>query len=356
MITSDPTVTGVVTFQSQSLIGLPVEYELNGDDVPDGTIYTETSGSGRFELALGDQLVTATTVNLKLRAGVWSPERLTYDFGDWASFTFDFHPPAVSTPTVTTLELADDEDGDLTTSSPIITGIITGDGDLKVLPIAFDVDGDGNSDGMSYSDISGSGEFTLDLSSYLTTGGQKVVQVQVGNYGSDGNRPLEFSDWQTIEFTYQQPDAATTLEADWADDNTPSIPAASLESATLSNLNGGPLALYVTADFSDLQTPSQFDDNYLQTGVFQVDGTWFDAPGQDVSTSISTGDVTDSVTNEDGTVVETTTNLIHTEAFTAPTASGWYRFDDYSATYTIVTTATAEEGTVNVVTQTGSLD
>ena len=207
-ITSDPRVVGHVAFTEEAGARLRVEYDWTGNELADGAVFVKASENAEFTVDLRDANLPDGPLTLRVRAGAWAPDQIAYRFGDWGDLTFT-HQPEIedfTMPAVTNLALLYDHDGDGVTSRLAVTGVVTaGDANVVLLPVQYDVNEDGLPEGTEYTDILGSGEFLLDLSSHITGDGDKTVQVRAGDWDPNTGE-LTYGAWSTMTFVCEAAD------------------------------------------------------------------------------------------------------------------------------------------------------
>ena len=338
-ITSDPRIGGKVTHATESVSGASVQYDLDGDGAYDGE--TTADGRGRFTIDLTDASLALGTVTLAVRAGVWSSTELANDWGDWTSFTFTLEAAAEpARPEVAQLQLLDDEDGDGSVSRATISGTVTdADSPVRLLPVEFDVDGDGKAEGRIYTDTTGSGDFLVDLTPFLEGDGAKTVSFRAAESDVDDST---FGDWTSFSFTFQ---ATNDTPQDDLVDNNP-VPFTGTELSHV-QYETGDVGIGITVQTTDSTTAGTFSSGYVQAG--RVVGT------SDLLASIADADIdedtptntTDSTTDGNGNttdVTQTGTWQKTVSAVTDQTTGEWYRYENVVQTYDTVTDYTAADG------------
>lgn len=193
-VTEDPTLKGKIA-TALGVGAVDVEFDHDGDGVPDGTAVTDAEGNFLYEpLALPYGAAT-----IQVRGKSWNNAHLDYVMGDWSSITFTLVPPPNDAPVIDQLTLYEDtgeEDG--TTSNPTLTGFVSNDGELGGLTVEFDHDGDGVPDGTAAT--SASGEFLYILSG-LPIGTAVTVQARAVESDATSQATL-YGEWVSLAFTY----------------------------------------------------------------------------------------------------------------------------------------------------------
>ena len=92
LVTSDPRLTGVATHADGSANNLPVEYDLNGDSIPDGTVYTDVYGVGAFVIDVASLTLEEGVRTIQVRAGERDDVGLGYVYGNWETLTYKYEP------------------------------------------------------------------------------------------------------------------------------------------------------------------------------------------------------------------------------------------------------------------------
>lgn len=142
-ITSDPNITGTLDYPHASDSGIVrVEYDVNGDGLPDGSSVVDSDG--RFEflptgLPLG-------AVGLRVRSAIWSESEQVNLYSGWHDFdfVFDFEIPAIAS-----IGLVNDDGNGPTdgiTSDPRLSGSLTNANVSPNIWVEFDLDSDGVTD------------------------------------------------------------------------------------------------------------------------------------------------------------------------------------------------------------------
>lgn len=99
-ITSDPRISGVLTLPDTSSAYLPLQYDLNGDGVFDGSVQADMTG--HFTVDLTSMNLTPGTQTVAIRGGRYLSGPGIPTFGAWSSFSFTYvAPPSPTVPSVT---------------------------------------------------------------------------------------------------------------------------------------------------------------------------------------------------------------------------------------------------------------
>ncbi len=101
---SNPVVSGIVT-ASGSTANLPVEFSINDNGVADGTIYTDSTGSGTFTVDLVPYLTGNGQYTVAFRAGVPDPNSGNTVYGAWVTISFTYEMSQLGSGTPPTLPL-----------------------------------------------------------------------------------------------------------------------------------------------------------------------------------------------------------------------------------------------------------
>lgn len=340
-VTSDPRISGRLTHPTESVSSTVIQYDLDGDGAYEGE--TTTDHRGRFTVDLSDSDLAYGAINVSVRGGVYSSDALSYDWGDWASFSFTYEeaPPA-ALPVVGGLVLLDDSDGDNTVSRAIVGGTVTdADSSVTLLVVEFDVDGDGNAEGQVFTDTVGTGGFLIDLTPYLTDDGAKTVQFRAADAESEEET---FGNWTSFNFTFDAPDSEDNPQDGLVDDDDVPFDAAELAHVEFEQ---GELGVGITVDTVDTTQAGVFSTSYISQGG--VVGT------SDLLASIANADIdeddptnaTSSNTDGNGNVTDVATTGTWQRTVTAitdPSTSEWYRYEYVVSSYDITTTYTGADG------------
>ncbi len=152
-ITADPRLTGLVS-NDGDVANLKVEFDHDGDGVAEGSVFTGTDGTFRYD----PQGVESGSLTIWARVREWEPAQSAYQFGDWVSISFTLDGAANIPAVLSGLALLHDtgeSSTDGTTRDPRLTGSIANDGDVLNVKIEFDHDGDGVADGSALTNVQG---------------------------------------------------------------------------------------------------------------------------------------------------------------------------------------------------------
>ncbi|HWB12601.1 MAG TPA: choice-of-anchor D domain-containing protein, partial [Pirellulales bacterium] len=194
--TDDPTVTGSVAGMQQS--GIPkVQFDYNGDGIPDETATANSDGS------FSDSLpgLAYGNVTIAARAVEFDPANGVYLYGAWTTLSFDYLPPPP--PAISSLVLANVTDsGTGGTSDPTVKGTVAVGNASGGLPVEvqFDTTGSGQPDGQALADTQGNFSFTPIGLDYGTV----TIAARTVEHGAG---PLAYSPWLSLTFTYEPPPA-----------------------------------------------------------------------------------------------------------------------------------------------------
>ncbi len=215
-ITSDATVIGTISHADGSLEGNTIEYDLNGDDIYDGTVITDASG--QFTIDLNSAGLDDGAVSLRVRSREWDSARKEQLHSDWSTLDFQYTGAAARLPSLSGLALANDTGtaGDGVTSDPTIAGtFVSGTAALSQTGVEIDLNGDGVPDDRFLTVDPGTGSFTVDLSDYLSTSGPVTVDLRASGWDDAAQEALQ-GDWVEFTFTYEAPPPATAQVTDLA--------------------------------------------------------------------------------------------------------------------------------------------
>ncbi|MBI2477418.1 MAG: hypothetical protein HYV60_01820, partial [Planctomycetia bacterium] len=146
LITSITTLVGELASSGSDLSDVDIQFDHDGDGSPDGTVMAQYDGQFLYEpigLSEGQHTILA-------RASIWDANLQQPAVGSWSALTFTFQAPPNALVTVEDLRLFNDtgdNDADLLTSDPTLTGLVANDGSVDRLKVEFDHDGDGTPDG-----------------------------------------------------------------------------------------------------------------------------------------------------------------------------------------------------------------
>ncbi|MBI2479168.1 MAG: hypothetical protein HYV60_11205, partial [Planctomycetia bacterium] len=204
-ITTDAQVAGAVVHDDGTIDNLPVQFDYNGDGLVDGFINSSDDQTGAFTINLNPEPLGNGAITIKARAGELNDSG-HYEYGDWQSFTFVYDGAVdVSPPNVTNLHLIEDTNiaEDLITTKPNIAGKVTVDsGSVVAMPVEYDLQPDGEVDGVVYADVSGSGEFFINLEDHVHVQGPVDLKVRAGVLDRNAGTYV-YGDWVTFSFQFQ---------------------------------------------------------------------------------------------------------------------------------------------------------
>ncbi|HWB09894.1 MAG TPA: choice-of-anchor D domain-containing protein [Pirellulales bacterium] len=208
---SDATLTGTVSAASGNAYQT-VEYDINGDGVPDGT--TTTDASGNFNLT--PQGLAAGTVTVAVRAKAWDSQSQGDLEGAWQTITFDYQPAVEQPIDVSQFSVANnlsDSTSAPAATDPTVLGQLTvanpqsapSSESAAYVTVQIDTNAGSESPG-SYTpnasttaDASGAFQFTP---SGLAYGSVTIAaRAEYYNYSSDS---LSYGPWTTSTFNYEQ--------------------------------------------------------------------------------------------------------------------------------------------------------
>lgn len=348
-ITSDMRVAGTLVREGFSVDGLAVQFDVHGDGLSDGFVFTNAQG----DFVVDPKTVRAFPgpVSVWVRGGAWDTSLLNYRYGDWEKFTFTYQETATVSgpPVVSGLELVRDTgipDDEITSIAWIGGTVSLTAGAGSHLPVEFDLNNDGVAEGMVRTEVSGSGEFMIDLTNQLTESG--VVELKVRAGAPD---PLTggfaYGAWVAFTFSYVMP--APTAPSD------PQLQLPNVSYAVLKKAS-----LYPGISIQDEGELEPFDGAVPPGGEFESFEEPFKAPTQDGGNfTISEGDsdvTTETFTESDGSVrvVETTLSWTFDAIGTNSGGGDWTLDEDRTDTYLVVTTYEHPNGTSYTFEQSGS--
>lgn len=194
-ITADPVILGELPLEGVPAGQLQVEVDRDGDSLVDARI--DIDEAGQF-LYLGEGYIHGSQT-LRFRSAFFDPVVGDTSFSPWQSFTFDYQP--LSLPELHIELLIDDGES----ATDRITTVDTLSGTLlpfnsSVTRIEFDIDGDGELDGVA--DIDSSGHF-LFRPGLLDYGPVEVRARAVGNNPYTAQE--ELGAWSSFAFTLAEP-------------------------------------------------------------------------------------------------------------------------------------------------------
>ena len=200
MVTADARVTGNLVLSNLSVAHLPLQFDLNGDGIADGSAQTDING--HFAIDLNNSNLTAGIQTISIRGGRNVNGPMSVQYGDWSEFTFTYAPVPQPRPEVEDLHLVSDTEiaNDLVTSDLQVSGSVTHvDGSIASLPVQYDLNGDGIAEGTAYTNQVG--EFTIDLANSHPSPGSVVLRVRAGE---SVGVPIstQYGSWATFTFTY----------------------------------------------------------------------------------------------------------------------------------------------------------
>ena len=267
-ITEDPRISVMLDSASPEAIGYVwIQYDLNGDAVPDSTSMTMGLGSTIYDLrSVG---LNHGSISVAFRAGEWDNSISAVAYTSWANMSIEYVPPPM--PVVNGLTLVNDTgtSGDLITTDARVSGSLTlSDSSPLYLPVQYDYNNDGVVDGTISTDMMG--QFVVDLRNLNLPDGSRSVKVRGGRY-LNGPMMATYGEWSTFTFTNYVPPPVLPAVASLALLNDTGTPG---DLVTTDARISGSLTL---ADSSPSYLPVQYD--YNNDGV--VDGTIYtDMMGQ----------------------------------------------------------------------------
>ncbi|MBS0265923.1 MAG: cadherin-like domain-containing protein, partial [Planctomycetes bacterium] len=198
---SQPVVAGLLTLNNVAMTGTAVEYGWNTSDEPMGTAYTASDGTFVVDLS-NDPALAAGPVTVYFR-GVYLPNGASSSsFSSWQAFQFTYAPVVFTPPSVTNLHLVNDTStaSDPNTHDPCVGGALTNNGgSLNDLPVQYDVNGDGNADGIVYTDASGN--FVCDPRDADIPDGATTINIRSYVYDTV-NLKFVYGNWTALSFNY----------------------------------------------------------------------------------------------------------------------------------------------------------
>ena len=307
LITTDPRVTGTVTWAEGGVVSLPVQYDWNNDGMVDGTVYTDMMG--RFTIDLQNVNLPEGSQTIKIRTGHTQNGPMFPTYGAWSTFGFTYSAPPPALPVIEDLSLVNDTGtpSDLITSDPRVTGTLTvTNASAPYSPVEYDFNGDGIADGTTQTDMMG--QFTVDLRSANLAAGTYTVTMRGGRYLSGPMTPT-FGDPATFTFTYVLP---TTPPPE----NPPTNIAPVLQGLQLISGASAP-GMPVTGNLTGTLTDSSVNSTYS----LQIDNNGDGVP--DTALSVTVGQVSANLTRPTG-VSAISVRVVETESGTSNTlTSGW---------------------------------
>jgi hypothetical protein len=214
--TANPTLTGHVSGDTWAVAGSPsssapqsattfIEFDTTGSGQPDGYAWPDANGNFVYR----PKYLSYGSVTINSRVESWSPTQNTLVSGPWSPLSFTYVDQADTAPVLTSLGLADDSTGLVTTattstdSSPVIAGQVTYQGALAGITIQFDTTGGTTPNATATTDDYGRFQFTP---SGLTSG---TVTVDARTYVVDDvTRQVLIGPWTPFTFTWQPPAAS----------------------------------------------------------------------------------------------------------------------------------------------------
>lgn len=206
MVTSDPTISGSITYGGGSVDGILIEVDLDGDGTADDTLVTDSSGGFMYD---GTANLTAGQVTIGFRPV--DPGTAT---GSWESITFTWQG---ETAEVSNLQLVNDtgiSSTDNETDDGTVSGTVTNDGSVSGMLVEVDLDNNGTADDCVFTDSLGN--FVYDATNQVPTGS---VTIQFRPVEVDPNtEEFIYGDWESITFTLTSPPPPQITNFDLAND------------------------------------------------------------------------------------------------------------------------------------------
>ena len=193
-VTLDPSIIGNLDPETEDPSGYFVELDRDGDGVADQNAWVNDDGEFSFFPAIdafGPQSYQFRTVTANGQAG-------SVTYGPWKSFEFELEN--IELPTISTIELANDDgdsDTDLITSDTRIKGVVDGT-NVAFQQVEFDFDQDGDIDATSVTDIFG--RFHVQVTGL--TGGSVTVQARLSGWNGYVFQS-QYGPWSGLTFEYQ---------------------------------------------------------------------------------------------------------------------------------------------------------
>ena len=377
-VTSTPRLSGLVTGVTD-LDALPIQFDLDGDGIADGSTFTLPEGDGEFLIDLTGAQLTAGPVTVAVRAGVWDAVAAAFRYGEWSEVTFTYAPPAApAVAQLNSLHLVVDTGtaGDNITSDRRIGGTVTRSGaSVTALPVQFDTNGDGTAEGSVYTSTLGDGTFVADVSAFVNVPGDVTVRLRVGTVDA-ATGEYAYGEWVDFEFEYDasaggsggsggsgggsggsgQSGLSDTLPTTLAPDSivqdtqTNALVDVALQSNQF--IPNGSFNSGVSVPL-DIGTPS------LSQGEFHFE-SWatlanpFATPAAAEDSSVQ-DDIDTFVTSADGmTTVDTNVSSELVTQITFQSGGGWTKHMALELTYEITTVTTLPGGNITTLHQQGS--
>jgi Protein of unknown function (DUF1557). len=199
-ITADPSLTGSAVDPEGQTGEILLDYDLNGDHVADGT-GVAVGEDGHFIIPLSAAQFSTSDVTVGVRAKRQIEETGAWVASAWQSISFTLQATPNILPTFSSLVLADDTGtpGDGITTDATFSGQVQNpDGSASVVPVQYDLNADGQSDG--FINTLADGSFSLDLNSKLTANVSTTIRFRPGELLSDGI--YHYGNWQPVTFQY----------------------------------------------------------------------------------------------------------------------------------------------------------
>ena len=326
-VTADARIAGTIQVGGAAITAdAPVQYDLNQDGTVDG-IVTADGATGDFLVDLNHASLSAGAKSIRFRAGAASGSQ--YVYGDWVEFSFTFTPTAsAGLPVVGGLHLVDDTGvaGNGVTSRPVIGGTVTvGTPGTSPLPVQFDLDGDGNSDGNVWTSVTNSGSFEADLTGLVSPDRFVNVRFRAGTPDA-GTGAYVYGNWTSFSFEYRSDDEGADPPL-----TLPTGPIATVPDLTA--LDPGDLTPAVL--YSGVPVPST---GVVAPGAIAALADWDEPPTTAGLWDVPSAEVhTTSGVDELGgewTVDTNITSSLHTEIILNANGS-WTVYRLYQSTYTI---------------------
>jgi uncharacterized delta-60 repeat protein len=307
----------------------------------DGAVYTlpqETvTDESTFAFVTGEEGVYEVTLTV------------TDEDGGATSETYSTVVQPLS-PEITDLYLVNDTGtaNDGITSDPRVGGVVDSNGSLNLLPVEFDLNGDGVADGVGYTSDDNDGIFVLDLRPFITVPGQVEVSVRVARESAIADEHYVWGEWSSISFTYEP--------ALGVDDVTSDVPTAS----TVAVFSSGSWRPTFTGSDGTSACDYSVDVSSL-LGVFDTFANRFNPTGgQSLNISVTDADSTPTVTYSTDSfgqyTVTTVTTSSHTITSTYNGSDSWTYYESFTSYVQVVTSFAGFDGSSWEMTRTETND
>ncbi|HEX5105142.1 MAG TPA: choice-of-anchor D domain-containing protein, partial [Pirellulaceae bacterium] len=190
---------GVVDPDAQTRF-LSVEYDIDGDGTVDGEVYASPIDGSPFDFVVEAKQLPAGERTIQVRGVKLVRQTAERIVGNWQSVTFQNTISQPALPLLSALAFQASQDADGSKNHAIAGHVSRSGAPAGGATVEYDLDGDGQRDGLTFSRHDADGSFQLDLSRHGLLPGAHTVQLRARAWDAD-RRQMVASDWQEFTFT-----------------------------------------------------------------------------------------------------------------------------------------------------------